>query len=105
MSETANKQLIQEAFEAWASGTGGVFDLFAPNVTWTIVGNSTVAGSYRSREAFLDIVIRLFNARLATPLVPVLKAMPSSLRMPAHWRSSSRRILHALQPLSFPVKK
>lgn len=75
MSETENKQFIRQAFEAWAAGTGGVFDLLTPDATWTIVGNSAVAGMYRSRKEFMDRVIRPFNARMATPLTPVLHAL------------------------------
>ncbi|MGO8948140.1 MAG: nuclear transport factor 2 family protein [Ktedonobacterales bacterium] len=73
--ETQNKQIIQQAFDAWAAGTGGVFELLAPEATWIIVGNSAAAGTYRSREEFLNTVIRPFNARLATPLVPVVHAL------------------------------
>jgi ketosteroid isomerase-like protein len=46
MGEVQNKQLIQQAYDDWAAGTGGVFDLLAPDVRWTIVGRSAVAGTY-----------------------------------------------------------
>jgi ketosteroid isomerase-like protein len=75
MGEAENKQVIQRAFDAWAAGQGGVFDLLAPDARWTIVGNSVVAGTYHSREEFLSKVIRPFNARMATPLVPKLHAL------------------------------
>jgi ketosteroid isomerase-like protein len=75
MGAAENKQVIQRAFDAWAAGQGGVFDLLAPDATWTIVGNSVAAGTYRSREEFLASVIRPFNARLATPLVPKRHAL------------------------------
>jgi uncharacterized protein len=75
MGEVQNKQLIQQAFDDWAAGTGGVFDLLAPDVRWTIVGRSAVAGTYHSREAFLSEVIRPFNARMSSPLVPVVKGL------------------------------
>ena len=74
MSESENKQLVRRAFDAWAAGEGGVFDLLAPDARWTIVGSSVVAGTYR-REEFLARVIGPFNARLATPLVPVVNAL------------------------------
>jgi ketosteroid isomerase-like protein len=61
--------------DAWAAGQGGVFDLLAPEARWTIVGNSVAAGTYHSREEFLSKVIRPFNARLATPLVPKVHAL------------------------------
>jgi uncharacterized protein len=75
MGEAENKQVIQRAFDAWAVGEGGVFDLLAPDAQWTIVGNSVAAGTYHSREEFLSKVIRPFNARLATPLVPKVHAL------------------------------
>ena len=70
-----NKEIIARAFEAWAAGTGSVFDLLAPDARWTIVGNSVISGTYNSREDFLSLVIRPFNARLSTPLVPALHAL------------------------------
>jgi len=75
MGEAENKQVIQQAFDAWAAGQGGVFDLLAPDARWTIVGNSVAAGTYHSREEFLSKVIRPFNARMATPLVPKVHAL------------------------------
>ena len=75
MSESDNKQIIRRAFAAWAAGTGGVFDLLAQNATWTIVGNSVVAGIYRSRDEFMTRVIQPFNSRLSSPLVPVVRAL------------------------------
>jgi hypothetical protein len=70
--EDYNKQLIRRAFDDWAAGTGGVFSLLAENATWTIVGSTPAARTYRSREEVLGEVISPFNARLSTPLVPVV---------------------------------
>jgi len=70
-----NKHLVAEAFADWAAGTGGVFDLLAPDATWTIVGQSAVSGTYTSKGEFLTAVIDRLNARLATPLVPVVRAL------------------------------
>jgi ketosteroid isomerase-like protein len=75
MSESENKALIRKAFDDWAAGTGGVFNLLAPDATWTIVGNSVVSGTYQSRDAFLQTVIEPFNARMSTPLVPAVHAL------------------------------
>ena len=57
------------------AGEGGVFDLLAPDARWTIVGNSVMSGTYHSREEFLSSVIRPFNARMSTALVPVVHAL------------------------------
>jgi ketosteroid isomerase-like protein len=75
MSEESNKQLVAEAFDAWAAGTGGVFDLLAEDADWTIVGNSVASGTYPTRQAFLDTVITPFNARMSSPLVPSVRAL------------------------------
>jgi uncharacterized protein len=73
--EDTNKATIRQAFDDWAAGTGGVFDLLADDATWTIVGTTPVSGTYPSRQAFMDTVIVPFNARMATPLVPTVRAL------------------------------
>jgi uncharacterized protein len=70
-----NKSLVQASFENWRSGTGSPFDLLAPNAEWTIVGSSPLSETYRSKNEFLDKVIRPFNARMATPLVPSVRGI------------------------------
>lgn len=71
----ANKQLIGASFNRWRAGTGGPFELLAANATWTITGNSLVARKYSSRDEFLDMVIKPFNARLTKPLVPTMRSL------------------------------
>jgi uncharacterized protein len=73
--EQAGKDRIRAAFDAWAAGTGGPFDLLADDASWTIVGNSPVSRTYHSRQEFLDVVIGPFNARMSTPLVPSVRAL------------------------------
>jgi ketosteroid isomerase-like protein len=70
-----NRAIIRQAFDEWAVGTGGVFDLLADDATWTIVGNSPVSRTYHSRQEFMDTVIYPFNARMSTPLVPNVRAL------------------------------
>jgi uncharacterized protein len=74
-SAEANKQMIRASFERWRAGTGGPFELLATNVTWTITGNSIVARTYATRDEFLEVVIKPFNARLTKPLVPTIRAL------------------------------
>jgi ketosteroid isomerase-like protein len=38
--EDSNKALVQASFDRWKSGTGGPFELLAPDAEWTIVGSS-----------------------------------------------------------------
>ncbi len=74
-TEQDNKAIIRRAFDAWAAGTGGVFDLLADDATWTIVGTTPVSGTYTSRQQFMDVVITPFNARMGSPLVPTVHAL------------------------------
>ena len=74
-SEEANRAAIARSFEAWAAGTGSPYDLLAEDATWTITGNSAAARTYPSRAAFMDRVIRPFNARMRSRLVPTVRKL------------------------------
>jgi uncharacterized protein len=69
----SNKAIVQASFDAWRAGTGSPFELLAEEATWTIVGNSIVSRTYGGRAAFLDEVIRPFNARMAGGLKPAIR--------------------------------
>jgi uncharacterized protein len=71
--EAQNKAKIQAAFDAWRSGTGSPFDLLAPDARWTIVGNAPVSRIYNSKQEFMDVVIKPFNARMSHRLVPTVR--------------------------------
>jgi uncharacterized protein len=75
--EARNLEQVANAFEEWKKGTGGPFDLLAPEAQWTIVGNSVVSKMYPSKKAFMDEVIVPFNARMSTPLVPQMRGLYS----------------------------
>ena len=68
--EARNKQIIQAAFDKWVAGTGGVFDLLAPDAQWTIVGNAPVSKTYHNKQEFIDEVITPFSARMSKRFVP-----------------------------------
>src|ERR1700724_2108271 len=70
-----NRELVARAFDAWRDGTGSPYDLLADDAQWTITGNSQAAKTYSSREAFLSEVIRPFNARMRTRLVPAVRKL------------------------------
>ena len=74
-TEDSNKALVQASFDRWKSGTGGPFELLAPDVEWTIVGSSPLAETYHSKNEFIDEVIDPFNARMAKPLVPTVRGI------------------------------
>lgn len=73
--EAHNAEAVRLAFTRWAAGTGSPFELLAADAPWTIVGRSAAARRYPDREAFLREVIRPFNARLRTRLVPTVREM------------------------------
>jgi ketosteroid isomerase-like protein len=73
--EETNKSLVQASFDRWKSGSGGPFELLAPDVEWTIVGSSPLAKTYKSKKEFIDEVIDPFNARMSKPLVPTVRGI------------------------------
>lgn len=70
-----NRALIAKSFDAWRDGTGGPYDLLAEDAVWTITGHSVAARTYPSREAFMSEVIRPFNARMRSHLVPAMRRL------------------------------
>lgn len=73
--EQRNKATVQQYFARWRNRTGNVFDLLAPDATWTITGTGVTAGTYRSRQALLDQVVSPTSARLSTPIVPTVRGI------------------------------
>ena len=73
--ELKNKALIQEACDAWVTGTGSPYDLLADDMTWTIVGETVVAPVYTSKASFIDQVMRPFAARIKGRLTPTVHAI------------------------------
>jgi hypothetical protein len=71
--EASNKALIEAKFTAWAAGTGSPYELLADDATWTITGRSLASKTYSSREAFMNEVIRPFNARMSVGLKPTIR--------------------------------
>ena len=73
--QSRNKELVEKGFNAWREGTGSPFDLMASDAKWTIVGNAPVSRTYASKQEFMDVVIKPFNARLSTRLIPAVRAI------------------------------
>ena len=73
--QESNKAVVQASFDRWRDGTGGPFELLAPEAEWTIVGSSPFSRTYHSRQDFLDEVIHPFNARMMKPLVPTVRGI------------------------------
>jgi ketosteroid isomerase-like protein len=73
LAESKDKALVSAAFEAWAKGEGDFFRLLNDDVVWTITGSSPVAGTYASRQEFLDGAILPIAARLSQPIRPTVQ--------------------------------
>ena len=73
--EARNKALVQAKFDAWKAGTGSPFELLADDASWTIVGNSDAAKTYPTKEAFMQEVIRPFNARMKEGIKPSIRSL------------------------------
>ncbi|WP_205749157.1 nuclear transport factor 2 family protein [Frigidibacter oleivorans] len=70
-----NEAAVREAFDRWAAG-GSVFDpLLAPDVRWTIYGSGPVAGTYESRDSFVQDASLPLVSRLSAPVVPEVHAI------------------------------
>jgi uncharacterized protein len=65
--------IVQQAFEEWMEGTSYVSRLFAPQMTWEIVGRSVTSAKYRSADEFIAAVLEPFGRRFKTsePFRPV----------------------------------
>ena len=73
MHTERNRQIIQQAFERWSKGGRTFFeDVLAPDAVWTIKGTSPVAGTYRSRQDFLDRAVKPFADRMSHPVRPTM---------------------------------
>lgn len=64
-----NEAIVREAFAGWAAG-GNVFEILAPDVTWTIHGSGPVADTYNGVGDFVQRGAVPLTSRLAEPLVP-----------------------------------
>ena len=73
--EEHNRTLVAKGFDAWAKGTGSPYDLLAEDASWTITGNSMAAKTYPTKEAFMWEVIRPFNARMQSRLIPSVRKL------------------------------
>jgi ketosteroid isomerase-like protein len=69
-AKSRSEEIVRQAFEGWSAGDNVFAELLAPDVVWTIHGSGPVAGTYRSREDFVERASRPLISRLATPLVP-----------------------------------
>lgn len=69
----SNRDIVTDAFQAWANGTGYVASIFADDMTWEITGRSAVSKKYADTQEFMDEVLHPFGARFSAdnPFRPV----------------------------------
>ena len=65
--------IVEKAFEQWMDGTGYVSRIFAPQMTWEIVGRSAASAKYGNAEEFITNVLEPFGRRFSAsgPFKPV----------------------------------
>ncbi|HTW06438.1 MAG TPA: hypothetical protein VME46_02955 [Acidimicrobiales bacterium] len=65
--------IVEEAFNEWMNGASYISRLFAPHMTWEIVGRSAVSARYGSAKEFIANVLEPFGQRFSAsePFRPV----------------------------------
>ena len=69
---------IRRAFEAWADGSGSIYDLMDADAEIVILGSVAHCGTWR-KDTFLRDVASPFVARFSEPPVPHLRSLWASL--------------------------
>ena len=73
MGAFENKQLVRDAFAAWANGDGmAVFNLLADNASWTVMGSCPISGTYVGRQRLVEDALQPQRAKLAGPPTPTV---------------------------------
>jgi len=65
--------IVSAAFETWSKGDGVFFEILADDVSWTVTGSNPAAGTYSSREEFMEGAIRPISALLSEPIRPAVE--------------------------------
>ncbi len=68
-----NRETVRRAFETWAEGTQDIFELLAPDASWTIMGSGPAARTYDGRQAYLDAAVTPVTMRLSSGVAPRLR--------------------------------
>ena len=77
--EAGASRLVREAFKAWRTGTGSMYDLMDDGATIAIPGTTPHCGAF-TKEAFLRDTAAPFAARFAVPPIPQLRDVWSNPR-------------------------
>jgi uncharacterized protein (DUF302 family)/ketosteroid isomerase-like protein len=68
-----NRSTMTAAFEAWRDAGSPITEIFAPEMTWRIVGHSAASRAYADKHEFIEEVLAPFARRFSTtdPFRPV----------------------------------
>ena len=72
MAEQSNRATVAAAFQGWMDGTSYITSLLADELRWEIVGHSAAAKQYKSKQEFVDAVLKPFGQRFRTPFRPTV---------------------------------
>lgn len=67
-----NKEIVRRQFNNWVKGSGNFFDLLADNVEWTVAGEISSSGVYKSKKSFLEEAVNPITEKLSTRISPTL---------------------------------
>jgi len=69
MANGTNRKLVADAFAAWEEGDfGPFFEIVADDVVWTVIGSTSISGTYHGKQAFLDGAVGPIHDALAEPI-------------------------------------
>lgn len=90
-AEAANREVIEQAFDKWASGGTTFFqDVLHDDVVWTIEGSSSSAGEFRGLQTFIEKAVRPFVSRLRSPVRPTaVQVLADGDHVVAFWQGEA----------------
>ena len=68
-----NRELVRRAFETWAAGGDGIFEILDEKVRWTIAGSTPPGQTFLGRAAFLKGGFGPIAGQFAAPMTPTIR--------------------------------
>ena len=87
-----NRELVRSSFAAWERGdTRPFFAIVADDVQWTVIGSTSISGTYSGKQAFFDGASTVLFDRLAEPITAkVRNVLADGDHVVLTWEGSSR---------------
>ncbi len=87
----SNKEVVKEAFDAWASREGDFFDLLDERVQWTVPGSGRFSRTYHGKKDFMENAVQPIMKKLSTPIYPAIKSITAEGDIVwLHWKGSAK---------------